>query len=262
MLFLRFWRSALAWTAAMVALGLASSTFTNFTGPFYHGPEVFLAIFGQTLGFAAMYLPVAAFAGGISAARELAAPRARLHFLLALATVAGVVFLLDAYLDPWLRHAGLHAFGRAAGADIPWGRPMDRPFLYEVYMGFVAREKGGSPPFDYLSLGIRYHLAVTTSLLAAVMTALGVWVGRWTGSTENRVRSTMQRWLAGLSLVAAIYASLRLGSRLSVQSGVDPALAASAILVVPVVVLLAAAWTQWVAAGRGAAGGFAVPGHR
>jgi len=257
MLFLRFWRSALAWTAAMVALALANSTFGNFTGPFYHGPEIFLAIFGQTLGFAATYLPVAAFAAGISAARELAAPRARLHLLLALASVAVAVFVLDAYLGPWLRHAGLHAFGRAAGADIPWGRPMDRPFHREAYMDVAAREKGGAPPFDHLGLGIRYHLQVTTSLLAAVMAALGVWVGRWTEGTRNRLHSAMQRWLAGLSLVAAVYASLRFGWHLTVRSGVDPALTASAILVVPVVVLLAAAWTQWVAADRGAAGGFA-----
>jgi hypothetical protein len=117
--------------------------FANFTGPFYHGPEVFLAIFGETLGHAATYLPLAAFAAGISAARELAAPRARLHLLLALASVGMAVFLLDAYLGPWLRHAGLHAFGRAAGGDIPWGDQWTA-LPPQRSIGRCRREKGGS----------------------------------------------------------------------------------------------------------------------
>jgi len=256
MLFLRFWRSALAWTAAMVALSLANSTFANFTGPFYHGPEIFLAIFGETLGHAATYLPFAAFAAGIRVASGLAAPRARLHLVLALASVGAVVFLLDAYLDPWLRYAGLHAFGRAAGADVPWGRPMDRTFQHEVYTDLVAEDRGGAPPFNGLGLELRYHMQVTAGVLAVLMALLGVWAGRWTQGAGDRVRSTIQRWLAGLGLVAGIYAMYRLGWHLTVRSGVDPVLTASAILVVPVVVLLAAAWTQWVA------GGSAAPGQR
>jgi hypothetical protein len=111
-------------------------------------------------------------------------------------------------------------------------------------------------------MGFRYHLQVTASMLAAVMASLGMWVGQSTAQTGNHVRSTIQRWLAGLGLVAAIYASLQSGWRLCTLLGVDPAPTASLILVVPVVVLLAAAWTQWVAEDREAAGGLAVPEPR
>jgi hypothetical protein len=252
MLFFRFWRSALAWTAAMVALSLANSTFANFTGPYSHEPAVLLALFGGTLNSAARYLPIAAFAAGISVATGLAAPRARLHLLLALASVGAAVFLLYAYVGPWLHQVGMVAYLDATGVVLPEPMPpQNRPFLYSIYRDFVAQGKG-----DFFGMGFRHHLQVTASFLAAVMAALGVWVGRWTEGTGDRVRSTIQRWLAGLGLVAAVYTSLQFGFRLSIDGGVDPTLAASGILVVPVVVLLAAAWTQWVA------GGSAAPGQR
>lgn len=263
MLFLRFWRSALAWTAAMVALSLANSTFANFTPLPDNWPALLPAIFGGTLDYAARYLPVAAFAAGISAAREHAAQRARLQLLLALASVGVAVFLLYAYLGPWLRHAGHMAYFRATiPGDLPPMRAEYRPVLHSYYMELAAPEESRPPRSFLLWFGFRYHLQVTASLLAAVMALLGLCTGRWTEGAGDRVRSTIQRWLAGLGLVAAIYSSLQLGFRLSTDRGVDPALAASAILVVPTTVLLAAAWTQWVLSDREVAGGFAASGHR
>jgi hypothetical protein len=263
MLFLRFWRSALAWTGAMVVLALASSLYTQFTGPYYHGPEVLPAIFGGTLDYAARYLPVTAFAAGISASRHLGAPRARLHLLLALASVGVVVFLLDAYLGPWLHQVGLTAFTDATGAvltkPVP---PQNRPFLHAISLELAARERGGPPPFNGLAMQFRHHLQVTAGLLGALMALLGVWAGRWTDAGGDLVRRAVQRWLAGLGLVAGVYGTYRLGGYLTIETGVDPLLTASLVLVVPVVVLLAAGWIQWVTAGRGAPGGFPAPEPR
>jgi hypothetical protein len=263
MLFLRFWRSALAWTAAMVALALASSIFTNFTGPYSHEPAVLLALFGRTLNYAARYLPVAAFAAGVSAARELATPRARLHLLFALASVGVAVFLLDAYLGPWLSHAGVLAFFDTTGAVFPEPlRPQTRPFLYSISLELAAQERGGPPPFNGLTMQFWHHLQVTAGLLGALMALLGVWAGRWTEGAGDRVRRAVQCWLAGLGLVAGVYGTYRLGGYLTTEAGVNPVLTASAVLVVPAVVLLAAAWTQWVASDRRAAGALAVPEPR
>lgn len=252
MLFLRFWHSALAWTAAMVALALASSVFGNFTGPYYHGPAVLLALFGGTLNQAALYLPVAAFPAGIRVGRGAQARNGRVQLLLALASVAAATFLLHAYAAPWLQSAGLAAFARGAGADVAPGPPLTRPLLHSLYLELAAADRGGSPPFNGLGVGRRYHLQVAASVLAAVMALLGVWIGRWTEGAGDRVRRAVQRWLAGLGLVAGVYATYRVGGRLTLEAGVDPVLTASLVLVVPVVVLLAAAWAQWVAAGRAA----------
>jgi hypothetical protein len=121
--------------------------------------------------------------------------------------------------------------------------------------------EGRFPPFDHLGLGIRYHLQVTTSVLAVVMAALAV--GR-TVDGRNEEPSALgnaevaRRTRAGRGCLRLA----RFGWHLTVQSGVEPALTATAILVVPVVVLLAAAWTQWVASDREAAGGLAAPEPR
>lgn len=257
MLFLRFWRSALAWTGAMVVLALASSLYTQFTGPYYHGPEVLPAIFGGTLNAAARYLPVAAFAAGISASRDLGAPRARLHLLLALASVGVLVFLLDAYLGPWLHQVGLMAFADATGTVLPKPvSPQNRPFLYAISLELAAQERGGPPPFNGLAMQFWHHLQVTAGLLGALMALLGVWAGRWTDAGGDPVRRAVQRWLAGLGLVAGVYGTYRVGGHLTIMAGVDPVLTASAVLVVPAVALLVAAWAQWVA------GGFAAPEPR
>jgi hypothetical protein len=250
MLFLRFWRSALAWTAAMVALGLASAVFSNFAGPYSHHPAVLLALFGGTLGQAALYLPVAALPAGIRVGRDSPARNGRVQLLLTLASLAAATFLLHAYAGPWLQSAGLAAFARGAGADVAPGPPLTRPLLHSLYLELAAEDRGGPAPFNGLAMGLRYHLQVTAGALAAAMALLGMWIGRWTEGVGDRMRRAVQRWLAGLGLAAGVYASYRLGGRLTLEAGVDPVLTACTVLVVPGVVLLAAAWAQWVAGSR------------